>query len=82
VPLGALWTGRAALSWGVGPVMVLSALVCIVVGLVVLASGVLDPRYDHHSSALSDSRAEAGSQATTLLDPPAEGRPSLPDSPG
>jgi MFS family permease len=82
VPLGALWTGRAALSWGVGPVMVGSALVCIIVGLVVLASGVLDPRYDHSSSALSDSPAEAGFSSQTLPNPPAEGRPSRPSSPG
>jgi MFS family permease len=45
VPLGALWTGRAAVSWGVAAVMAVSALLCIVVGLVVLASGVLNPRY-------------------------------------
>src|SRR5262249_49552385 len=36
VPLGALWTGRAALSWGVANVMALSALLCVVVGLIVL----------------------------------------------
>ncbi len=45
VPLGALWTGRAAVSWGVAAVMAVSALLCIVVGLIVLASGVLNPRY-------------------------------------
>ena len=45
VPLGALWTGRAALSWGVAAVMAFSASLCVVVGLVVLASGVLKPRY-------------------------------------
>ena len=45
VPLGALWTGRAALSWGVAAVMAFSAVLCVVVGLVVLASGVLRPRY-------------------------------------
>jgi predicted MFS family arabinose efflux permease len=44
VPLGALWTGRAALSWGVPRVMAVSALSCVVVGLVVLASGILNPR--------------------------------------
>ena len=43
VPLGALWTGRAAVSWGVAAVMAFSALLCIVVGLIVLGSGVLNP---------------------------------------
>ncbi len=41
VPLGALWTGRAAQSWGVALVMGFSALACVVVGLLVGASGVL-----------------------------------------
>jgi MFS family permease len=45
VPLGALWTGRAALSWGVAAVMAFSAMLCIVIGLIVLASGALNPRY-------------------------------------
>ncbi len=45
VPLGALWTGRAAISWGVAAVMAFSALLCIAVGLIVLASGILNPRY-------------------------------------
>ena len=43
VPLGALWTGRAAQSWGVGPVLEFSALVCVAVGVLVWATGVLDP---------------------------------------
>ena len=41
VPLGALWTGRAALPLGVTPVMCFSALACAGMGLLVLASGVL-----------------------------------------
>ena len=44
VPLGALWTGRAAVSWGVATIMAVSALICIIVGVVVMASGVLNPR--------------------------------------
>ena len=43
VPFGALWTGRVAQSWGVSFVMGLSALVCVVVGLLVWSSGVLAP---------------------------------------
>jgi MFS family permease len=58
VPLGALWTGRAALSFGVGPVMILSAGICVVVGLGVLASGVLAPRPPVFRGALSDSADE------------------------
>ncbi len=54
VPLGALWTGRAALAWGVAAVMAFSAVLCAVVGLVVLASGVLSPRYRDPAAAISD----------------------------
>jgi predicted MFS family arabinose efflux permease len=41
VPLGALWTGRAAQSFGIATVMGFSAVLCMVVGIVVLATGVL-----------------------------------------
>jgi MFS family permease len=41
VPLGALWTGRAAQAWGVAPVMGLSATLCAAAALFVWASGVL-----------------------------------------
>jgi predicted MFS family arabinose efflux permease len=41
VPLGALWTGRAAQSFGVAPVMGLSAFLCVASALVALASGFL-----------------------------------------
>jgi MFS family permease len=41
VPLGALWTGRAALAWGIGFVMFFSAVLCVVMALFVAASGVL-----------------------------------------
>jgi MFS family permease len=44
VPLGALWTGRVAQSWGVAMVMGLSALFCVAMALFVWASGVLAPR--------------------------------------
>ena len=43
VPLGALWTGRAAQTWGVALVMGVSAALCLVTGLLVWASGVLVP---------------------------------------
>jgi MFS family permease len=43
VPLGALWTGRVAQSWGVAFVMGLSAVLCVVVAFFVWASGVLAP---------------------------------------
>ena len=46
VPLGALWTGRAAQSWGVASVMGLSASICVITALVVLGSGILEgPRH-------------------------------------
>lgn len=41
VPIGALWTGRAASAWGVTRVMSVSALSCIAVGLVIRWTGVL-----------------------------------------
>jgi MFS family permease len=41
VPLGALWTGRVAQSWGVAFVMGLSAVLCVLTALGVLASRVL-----------------------------------------
>jgi MFS family permease len=45
VPFGALWTGRAAQSLGVAPVMGLSAGLCVVMALVAWASGFLaNPR--------------------------------------
>lgn len=44
VPLGALWTGRAASAWGVTPVMSFSAVVCIAMGLFLLATNALGER--------------------------------------
>jgi MFS family permease len=43
VPFGALWTGRVAQTWGVSFVMGFSAVLCVVVALLVWASGVLAP---------------------------------------
>lgn len=44
VPLGALWTGRAASIWGVTPVMTFSAIVCATTGLFLLATDALGER--------------------------------------
>jgi len=45
VPFGALWTGRAAQSWGVAPVMGLSAFLCVAMALGAGMSGLLaNPR--------------------------------------
>ncbi len=41
VPLGALWTGKAAEAWGVALVMALSASICVIAAGLVLLSGVL-----------------------------------------
>ena len=49
VPLGALWTGRAAESWGVALVMGVSATICIITALLVLASRALEG--PHHAAA-------------------------------
>jgi MFS family permease len=43
VPLGSLWIGWAAMTWGVATILALSAVLCIAVGLIVQASGVLSP---------------------------------------
>ena len=54
VPLGALWTGRAAQSWGVGFVMVFSAMLCGLMALFVAASGMLSAPRDVAGPVLSD----------------------------
>ncbi len=46
VPLGALWTGKAATLWGVGKVMASSALSCAFVGFVVMVLGSLASKRD------------------------------------
>jgi hypothetical protein len=56
VPLGALWTGRAALRFGVDTVMAFSAGLCVIVGLVVLASGALRPRHQPGTWSISGPR--------------------------
>jgi len=57
VPLGALWTGRAASVWGVTPVMTFSAVVCVATGLFLLATDALAERpkaLDELSADLAD----------------------------
>jgi MFS family permease len=44
VPLGALWTGRAAVHYGVGRIMAVSAGLCAIAGILALGAGVLAPR--------------------------------------
>jgi MFS family permease len=58
VPLGALWTGRAALPLGVTPVMCFSALACAGMSLLVLASGVLKSRRDPPGPVIADEPAQ------------------------
>jgi len=58
VPLGALWTGRAAQSWGVAPVMGLSASVCVTAALLVWVSGVLAPPPIHPITNITDPRGD------------------------
>jgi hypothetical protein len=59
VPLGALGIGRAALWWGLAAVMAFSALLCVVVDLVVLGSGVFKPRYEHELARSRDRSPES-----------------------
>jgi MFS family permease len=58
VPLGALWTGRAAQSWGVAPVMGLSAALCLTAALFVWVSGVLAPPPIHPMTNITDPRGD------------------------
>jgi MFS family permease len=44
VPLGSLWTGRAAVALGVDVVMAISAGLCVAAGLLAMATGILRPR--------------------------------------
>ena len=44
VPIGALWTGQAAVWWGIDVVMASSAALCFVAGVLAMATGLLGPR--------------------------------------
>jgi predicted MFS family arabinose efflux permease len=61
VPLGALWTGRAAAAWGVSTVMGCSAVLCFFSALVVVVSGVLgrEASEPSHHGAVEPDRATA-----------------------
>jgi MFS family permease len=54
VPIGALWTGRAAVPLGVDFVMAFSAALCIVVGVLAMLTGILGPRPVRVSAAYTD----------------------------
>lgn len=58
VPLGALWTGRAASLWGVTPVMSFSAVICIATGLFLLATDAMAERPKPNPRPLEESIAE------------------------
>jgi predicted MFS family arabinose efflux permease len=60
VPLGALWTGRAAESWGVALVMGVSASICIVTAVVVLASRALE---GPHQAIATDKQVSASDES-------------------
>ena len=79
VPLGALWTGRAAVSWGVASVMAFSAVVCVVVGGLVLVSGILKPQYPREPAIGRARTAVVAQVAPQCADGFAIGRA---DSPG
>jgi len=57
VPLGALWTGRVAQSWGVAFAMGLSAMLCVLAALFVMATGVLASPQVVTRPAVSDAGA-------------------------
>jgi len=57
VPLGALWTGRVAQSWGVAFAMGLSAMLCVLAALFVMVTGVLASPQVVTRPAVSDAGA-------------------------
>jgi hypothetical protein len=57
VPLGAFWTGRAAQSWGIGTVMGLSAVLCVLMALCATVSGALASPQVLPRPAVKDSSA-------------------------
>jgi MFS family permease len=59
VPIGALWTGRAAVRWGVDVVMTYSAALCILAGVLAMVTGVLSPRPVRASAAFTDPLPDA-----------------------
>ncbi len=65
VPFGALWTGQVAQTWGVSFVMGFSAAICVIVALLVWASGVLAPAHVSRERAWS-----AGLRSSTPADAP------------
>jgi MFS family permease len=83
VPIGALWTGRAALRWGVDVIMALSAAVCILVGVIVMATGVLNPRHRPGIRSINDLPAPQ-QQPRGMMEPDPDEpplRPVRPDLP-
>lgn len=62
VPIGALWTGRAAVWWGVDIVMAASAGLCVIAGLLAMATGLLRPRVVRSSAALADVSLDGGTK--------------------
>jgi MFS family permease len=58
VPLGALWTGRAAVRFGVDTIMAFSAGLCVITGLAASASGVLSPRSRPETWPVSEHREQ------------------------
>jgi MFS family permease len=64
VPIGALWTGRAAIAWGVDVVMAASAVLCVIIGLLVMAAGVLAPGHVVAPSAITDRQLDFGVKPT------------------
>ncbi len=77
VPLGALWTGRAAVRFGVDVVMAFSAGLCVGVGLLVMASGVLRPRLHGRLAhpMFSSPEPTASMIASSTIPPHGEGWP-------
>jgi MFS family permease len=59
VSLGALWTGRAAVRFGVDVVMAVSAVLCVVAGVGFLASGTLSPRHRPAARLVNEPRQPA-----------------------
>jgi MFS family permease len=58
VPLGALWTGRVAQSWGVAFVMGLSAILCVLMTVFVVVTGALSAPPAGTAQTVTDALAQ------------------------
>jgi MFS family permease len=62
VPIGALWTGKAAVRWGIDVVMAVSAGICVVAAVMAMVTGLLRPRARAAPATLADPTLDLGGE--------------------